>query len=218
MTINAQEEVKSAAPQEQSLSNKELNFRKQEQMYQKMLQEKEAEIQKLLQSRSSQEEDDYSEPYVDHRKLDKKLKSFEQTNIETIKSEAKREVMQALEEEKKQNWMRANQDFADVLQHAEKLYQQDPEFAETLLNAIPKDREFDRQKAVYLAIKSKGLHKPQTQEPSIQDKINANRRSPYYQPSGMSSAPYQSQGDFSPEGQKRAYEKMQELKRNLRLG
>ena len=55
-------------------------------------------------------------------------------------------------------------------------------------------------------------------EPSIQDKIDANRRSPFYQPSGIGSAPYAGpDGDFSAAGQKTAYDKMQELKSRLRI-
>jgi hypothetical protein len=99
------------------------------------------------------------------------------------------------------------------MQHAEKFAQKDPELAETILN-MPDS--FERQKLVYKSIKALGVHKPEVQAPSIQDKIDANRRSPYYQPSGPGSAPYQSQGDFSPAGQKNAYAKMKELQNRLR--
>jgi hypothetical protein len=61
------------------------------------------------------------------------------------------------------------------------------------------------------------LDKPKKTPPSIQEKIDQNRRSPYYQPSGMANSPYSSHGDFSHEGQKQAYEKMQALKKSLRL-
>ena len=50
-----------------------------------------------------------------------------------------------------------------------------------------------------------------------QEKIDANRKSPYYQPSGVGAAPYASAGDFSDSGQKSAYAKMQELKSRLRI-
>jgi hypothetical protein len=76
---------------------------------------------------------------------------------------------------------------------------------------------FDRQKLVYKNIKALGLHKPAIKEPSIQEKIDANRRSPYYQPSGVANAPYSTVGDFSTAGQKNAYQKMQELKSKLRI-
>jgi hypothetical protein len=76
---------------------------------------------------------------------------------------------------------------------------------------------FERQKLVYKNIKALGLHKPEEKAPSIQDKVDANRRSPYYQPSGVGSAPYAPVGDFSANGQKAAYEKMQELKSKLRI-
>ena len=62
-----------------------------------------------------------------------------------------------------------------------------------------------------------GFDKPEQKGPSIQDKIDSNKRSPYYQPSGISAAPYAGGGDFSPAGQKNAYAKLQELKSRLRI-
>ena len=76
---------------------------------------------------------------------------------------------------------------------------------------------FERQKLVYKNIKALGVHKPEQKQPSIQDKVDANKRSPFYQPNGVGSAPYSSVGDFSAGGQKNAYEKMQQLKSKLRI-
>jgi len=76
---------------------------------------------------------------------------------------------------------------------------------------------FERQKLVYKNIKALGLHKEKPRESTIQEKIDANRRSPYYQPSNVGSSPYGGTGDFSNNGQKNAYDKMQELKNRLRL-
>jgi len=90
----------------------------------------------------------------------------------------------------------------------------DPELAESILE-MPEG--FERQKLVYKNIKALGIHKPAMKEPSIQEKVDANRRSPYYQPSGVSTAPYSQVGDFSNTGQKQAYEKMQQLKSQLRI-
>ena len=121
----------------------------------------------------------------------------------------------ALREERKNNWIKSNSDFYDVLQHAEKLALRDPDLAESLLE-MPEG--FECQKLVYKTIKAQGLHKDAPKEPSIQQKIDANRKSPFYQPTGVGTAPYSSQSDFSPAGQKDAYTKMQELKNRLRLG
>jgi hypothetical protein len=72
---------------------------------------------------------------------------------------------------------------------------------------------------VYQNIKALGLDKPPPKEQTIQQKVDANRKSPFYSPSGVASAPYQGQqSDFSQHGQKQAYDKMQELKNRLRLG
>ena len=89
-----------------------------------------------------------------------------------------------------------------------------PELAESILE-MPEG--FERQKLVYKNIKALGLHKPAEKQASIQDKIDANRRSPYYQPTGVSAGPYAGTGDFSKSGQKNAYDKMQQLKAQLRI-
>jgi hypothetical protein len=77
---------------------------------------------------------------------------------------------------------------------------------------------FDRQRLVYEAIKNTGVAKKEEPVQSIQQKVDANRRSPYYSPSGVGAAPYAAAGDYSPAGQKNAYAKLQELKGRLRLG
>lgn len=201
------------------INDKELNFRKQEAMYQRLLQEKEAKIaayENQLKSRQVQpdEDDTDDEPYVDRKKLNKTLARFgEQTKAQT-QTDIERAVQAALQNERKQNWMKQNNDFYDVMTHAEKLAQKDPELAESILD-MPDT--FERQKLVYKNIKALGLHKPTEAAPSIQDKIDANKKTPYYRPSGVGTAPYASQGDFSQSGQKQSYEKMQQLKSMLRI-
>ncbi len=206
--------------QENTVSDKEFNFRAQQAKYEKKLAEERAErerLQKELEERSrpqvSQEDDD-SEPYVDHKKLNKTLAKFGEQTKQQTQGEIQKAVHAALSEERKQNWLKQNPDFYEVLQLAEKFAQKDPELAETILE-MPEG--FERQKLVYKNIKALGLHKPEVKQPSIQEKVDANRRSPYYQPSGVGTAPYSSQGDFSTGGQKQAYDKMQELKNKLRL-
>jgi hypothetical protein len=76
---------------------------------------------------------------------------------------------------------------------------------------------FERKKLVYQNIKELGINKPEQKQPSIQDKIDANRKSPYYQPSGVGTAPYAQVGDFSEAGQKNAFAKMRELQKQMRL-
>lgn len=124
-------------------------------------------------------------------------------------------VQKAIYEERQRSWLKANPDFTQVLEHAQKLYDADPELGDTILE-MPEG--FERQKLVYKNIKALGLHKPAAPKETVQSKIDSNRRGAYYQPSGMGAAPYAAQSDFTPGGQKNAYEKMMELKRNLRLG
>lgn len=207
--------------QENKPSDKELNFRMLEAKYEKQLaQERQARIEaeRIAQERTKmqqvEDDDDDSEPYVDKKKLDKKLAKFGENQKQQTQTEIQRAVHTALNEERKQNWIKNNPDFYDTLQHAEKLAQKDPDLAESILE-MPEG--FERQKLVYKNIKALGLHKPEAKQPSIQDKIDANRKSPYYQPSSVGTAPYQSAGDFSQGGQEQAYKKMQELKKSLRI-
>ncbi len=206
-------------------NDKEHNFRALEA---KMLQERSArldaerraqEAERSLQEHSKRsdsrdEEDDDSDPYVDRKKLNKSLASFEKRMEERIDQKAEEKARRMIDENKKSDWLKRNPDFYDVLQHAEKFAAVDPELAESILE-MPEG--FERQKLVYKNIKALGIDKPVVKQPSIQEKVDANRRSPYYQPSSVGSAPYASSGDFSASGQKNAYDKMQELKNKLRI-
>ena len=209
--------------QDQKTSDKELNFRKQEQMYQRMLAEKEARVQELermaqesQKQKISYEDDDEddSDPYIDKKKLKKTLAKFGEETKNVTQTEIQRAVQKALEEEKERNWLDRNRDFEEIMNNAQKFYDYDPELAEQILK-MP--ASFERQKLVYKNIKALGLHKESPKQPSIQEKVDANRRSPFYQPSGVGTSPYASAGDFSSSGQKNAYDKMQELKNRLRL-
>lgn len=221
MTVSTQEnQVQS---QEQKPSDKELNFRALEAKYQRQLEQERAarmeaenQARKLLEKTNvnSEIDEDDSEPYVDHKKLKKEQAKFGQQLKQETQTEIKSAVQQALSEERKQNWIRNNPDFYEVLQHAEKFAQKDPELAETILE-MPDT--FERQKLVYKNIKALGVHKPEVKVPSIQEKIDASRKSPYYQPSGVGTAPYSQAGDYSEHGQKQAYEKMKQLQKQLRI-
>lgn len=204
-------------------SDKELNFRNLEAKYQRQLEQERAarlEAERLAQEALSKKQqvqetdEDDSEPYVDHKKLKKTLSNFGQSTQSEIQKAMEIAKASAKEEIKKEMWLENNPDFYDVLQHAEKFAQRSPKLAETILR-MPEG--FERQKLVYENIKELGLHKPEQKQSTIQEKIDSNRRSPYYQPSGVGSAPYAAAGDFSETGQKQAYQKMQELKNKLRI-
>lgn len=174
-----------------------------------------SELEKQMASRSIQNDDDYSdEPYVDQKFLNKKLASFEKSIDQRIEERAEQKARQLLEMEKREQYLQRNNDFNSVMspENLQKLAEADPELAQSILS-MPDS--FERQKLVYRNIKNLGLDKPKAKEPSIQEKIDANRRTPYYQPSGQASAPYSNGGDFSPSGQKAAFQKMQELKARL---
>jgi hypothetical protein len=220
--MTASTENQAQQPQEQQPSNKELNFRALEAKYQRQLEQVEMRAQEAERraqeavSRSQEVNDDEhdDQPYVDHKRLSKTLSSFEKKMEDKIDKRAEEKAGRMLADSRKGDWLRNNPDFYDVLQHADKFAERDPELAETILQ-MPEG--FERQKLVYRSIKSMGIHKPEVKQPPIQDKVDANRKSPYYQPSGVGAAPYASQGDFSPVGQKNAYQKMQDLKNKLRI-
>lgn len=216
MTDN-QPEVK----QDQIQNDKEYNFRMQQAKYEKQLAQERAAREEAerkaaelaAKHKQNDDEDDDDEPYVDRRKLKKTLDRFGQQAQQTTQSEIKRAVQQAIVEERQSNWLKNNPDFHDVLnKHAQTFAAKDPELAETILS-MPEG--FERQKLVYKNIKALGLDRPEEKKPTIQDTINANKRSPYYQPSGVANSPYSGAGDFSQVGQQNAYAKMQELKKRL---
>jgi hypothetical protein len=205
-------------------SDKELNFRALQAKYERQLEEErtarlEAErIAKEAISRKEIESDDEvsdSEPYVDHKKLNKTLNKHAQSTQSEIQKAMQMAKQAAKDELKQEIWLEQNPDFHDTLKHAEKIYQKSPRMAETILR-MPDG--FERQKLVYESIKAMGLDKPEQKQSTIQEKVDANRKGPYYQPSSNGAPPYAQAGDFSNAGQKNAYAKMQELKNRLRLG
>lgn len=225
MSVSMQEN-QAQNPNQDKPNDKELNFRALEAKYQRQLEQERAarleaerknqELQahKQTQSNNDDEDDVSTEPYIDEKRLNKKMNKFGQTTQSEIQKAMEQAKYAAKEELKQEMWLENNPDFYDVLQHAEKFAQKSPELAKTILR-MPEG--FERQKLVYQNIKELGVHKPEVKQSTIQEKIDANRRSPYYQPSGVGSTPYQSQSDFSAGGQKQAYEKMQELKNRLRI-
>jgi len=204
--------------QVQQNNDKEYNFRAQAAKYEAQLQQERAERERLqheLEARNNNEQDeDASEPYVDHKKLNRTLAKHGQNTQSEINKAMEYAKHTAKEELKQEMWLENNPDFYDTLKHAEKFAAKNPKMAETILK-MPEG--FERQKLVYQSIKALGVDAPEIKQPSIQEKIDTNRRTPYYQPSGVGAAPYATQGDFSQSGQKDAYSKMQELKNRLRL-
>jgi len=201
----------------QKTNDKELNFRALEAKYEKKLSEERQarlDLEQRLKQAPQIDEDDTDEPYVDHKRLNKKLSKLGEITQGEIHKAMEYAKNNAKEELRQEMWIENNPDFYDTLKHAERFAEKAPRLAESILK-MPEG--FERQKLVYQNIKVLGLDQPEKKPPSIQDKIDANRRSPYYQPSGVGTAPYTSQGDFSQSGQKNAYDKLQELKKNLRI-
>jgi hypothetical protein len=202
--------------------DKEYNFAQlrkqaeQERLMRQQAEAKAAELERQLQSRqTSPDDDEDDEPYVDKRKLKKELSKTQAAIKQDNQAEIQRGIQEALQQERRNNWLENNPDFQEVMNHAQKFAEKAPKLAESILK-MPDT--FERQQLVYNNIKEFGLHKKEEPKPSIQETVDRNRRNPGYQPTGVGSAPYASQGDFSASGQKNAYDKMQELKQRLKLG
>ena len=169
----------------------------------------EKEKEDLLKSKSRPlEDDDDDEPYVDKRKLKKELSRYG----EEFERKVEDKVQRALEQERKNTYLKENSDFDQVMapESLQKFVEAHPSLAEAILK-MPDG--FERQKLVYENLKTLQRFKEASSKPSIQDKIDSNRRSPYYQGPSNATPPFGGQID-----PKAAYNKMQELKSRLRLG
>lgn len=215
------ENVQTSQVEQPKQNDKELNFRALEAKYQRELQQERAarlEAEKMAREAAEKknvvEEDEDDEPYVGHKKLNKALNNFGQQNKTEIQKAMEAAKQAAKEEIKNEIWLENNSDFEEVMKHAEKLALKSPRIAQSILS-MPDS--FERQKLVYENIKLLGLDKPEPKQSSVQEKIDANRKSPYYQPSGMGAAPYNAgMGDFSEAGKKNAYAKLQEILKQRR--
>jgi hypothetical protein len=228
MTVNSNENATApgAAVEANKPNDKEYNFRALEAKYKRELEAERAarlEAERIAQEaaaakRSALQDDDSegddAEPYVDKKRLNRFGKSLKESTQSEIQKGMEAAKQAAKEELRQELWLESNPDFYDVLQHADKFAQKAPKLAEAILR-MPEG--FERQKLVYQNIKELGVDKPEAKASSVQEKIEANKKSPYYQPSGIAAAPYAGGGDFSSVGQKNAYAKMQELKQRLRL-
>lgn len=209
----------------------ETNLVKQRKYYEKLLEEERA-SRKSVEERLSmlekqaprsesnmddEDENSVSEPYVDHRTLKKELKK----TIPQLKEEAKKELREEMKKEFERDrinaYLKANPDFETIMQPemVQKFVDKHPQLAEGILS-MPDG--FHRQKLVYENIKALGVHKKEEPRAPIQETIDKNRRSPYYVPSGVGSAPHNFGGDFSDAGKKNGYAKMMEMKSRLGLG
>lgn len=195
------------------------NLRKQREHYEyemgKLAKEKAALEQQLQKQYAPRVEEEDDEPYVDNKKLKKVLSSFELEIEKKIEQKAEQKARMLVEEDKTARYLKENSDFNQIMNSdiVQKFADAHPALAENILR-MPEG--FERQKLVYQTIKSMGFDKPKAAITSTQERVNHNMRNPGYHPSESGSSPYQSQGDFSPSGQKNAYEKMKQLINNRR--
>jgi hypothetical protein len=212
---------------QQNTNDKEFNFgqlRKQLEQERAARMQLEAQIANQFESMKSQANNNYSKmdedpdddaPYIDRKTLNKVIARTLDDVDKKIDRKAEEKARILMEQERQNNYLKQNPDFNEILsaENIKKFADKHPELAEDL---VEQPEGFKRQLALYKQIKALGIHRPpEPPKPSIQDTINKNRRSPYYQPSASAGAPpYEAVGDFSQSGQKNAYQKMQELINN----
>lgn len=213
--------------QDNAQKDKELNFERlrkqleQEKAEKLQLQQKFAELERAANHakqspHSNEDEEESNEPYVDHKSLSKKFSKWEQQLEQKFEKRAEEKARSIVEQDRQSTYVKSNPDFQDVLtqENIEKFAQKHPSIAERMLK-MPDT--FDRQALLYEQIKALQVNKKEEAKPTVQQTIDANRRSPYYQPSGVGTSPYAPVSDFSPAGQKAAYDKLKELKSKLRI-
>lgn len=177
-----------------------------------------AELEKIAQERikaaNSHDDDDDDEPYVDKKRLNKRLTTFKKEQDEEIDRKVNNLVQQRLMQQQQENFLKENPDFQQVMSSdlVQKFADAHPEMAKNILK-MPEGIE--RHQLVYQAIKSLGIDKPPAKQPSIQEKMDANRRSPFMPNPGNSGPGYQVNGDYSESGQKNAYQQMKNLQKRM---
>lgn len=229
MTQPIENKDKAVTAQPAADNSKEINFKKQTEYYEGVLQEerrRRLELEQALKSvaakpqNESQEDDEDDEPYVDRKRLDKTLNRFASKSREETRSEIQKAVSEALNQERQSSWLRLHPDFYEVMQHAQAFADKNPDLAEDYLDLEAAD--FKKQKMVYNNIKAMGLHKKEEPKASIQDEIKNNKKGQFYTPSGMGAPPYQpfvvGGKDYSDQEKQAAFAKMRELQQKLRAG
>ncbi len=228
MSANPQDNQNTVQPgaenTQQKSNDKEYNFAQIRQQLERERTEKVAlaqeleKVKRVVQEKLTPPDDDGDdEPYVDHKRLKRELGKVAERTANETDNKIQQAVNRALGEERQRMWLKNNPDFHEVMQHAQAFADRDPELAETILE-MPEG--FERQKLVYKNIKALGINRPPEQKPSIQETIDQNRRSPYYQPTGVATPGYgvaNGGKDYSPAEGQNAYKKMQELKSRLRI-
>jgi len=226
MSAETAQNANSNQPQD-GQNSKELNFEKlrdqlnRERAEKQQIQSKLAELERQAQEakkapKSYEDDEDSNEPYVDHKSLSKRFSKWEEQLEKKFEKHAEEKARTIVEQERQATYVKSNPDFQQVLtqENIEKFAHTHPAIAERMLK-MPDN--FDRQALLYEQIKALQVGKKQEEKPTVQQQIDANRRSPYYHPSGIGTSPYAQTGDFSPAGQKAAYDKLKDLKARLRI-
>lgn len=152
------------------------------------------------------------EPYINRKGLKRVLSKLDQSIESKIDERAQAIAKKILDEERQRNFVfqlkSEYRDFGDVVtaETLERLDKTNPRMAATI-DRMPDG--YEKGQMVYETIKTLGLHKKP--EASVKEKVEQNMRNPYYHPSTAGQGAT-AMGDFTPAGQKAAYDKVQALK------
>src|SRR6185503_3667335 len=171
MTVPNQENTSDT----QKNNAKEENFRAQEKAlkdhYEKQIQYQKSENERLareLEEKKRQvavapprDDDDDDEPYVDKRKLKKKLNQFEEKTQKKTQTDIQSAVSAAIKQDREDRWLEEHKDFQTVMANAEKLQARNPQLARNIL-AMPDT--FERAQLVYNMIKELDISDQKTKQ------------------------------------------------------
>ena len=209
--------VAATSPVEQEKQHNFAELRKiaeQERYARIQLEQEVAQLKSAMAPKHVDEDDDNNDEYIDRKNL---KKAMEKTKHQTTQ-EVEQTVRKALDQERRNNYLDQNSDFEKIMNSdlVQKFADTNPRLAKAIL-AMPES--FERQQLVYENIKSQRLDAPVPKEVPIQDKIDQNKRSPYYQPSGIAASPYGGVGgkDYSDADKKNAYDQIKALQKKIRI-
>ena len=222
-----------AEPEQKASSDKELNFRRLEEArnhdreerirvetQNQMLQNELNQIKEYMKPKEADPFDDIEE-YIDpelKKRLEAKFSNFA-SSVERKAAETAKNTYQEIQNKKKEaddkNFMSKLQDkyndFDEVMseQNIFEIGKQKPAFLKAILK-VPS--EFEKREDLYLEIKNSKAAGVKT--PTVQDRVQANQKNPYFIPSG--SAPTSNAIDFdlnAPGAREAAYQKLKAAKK-----
>lgn len=216
-------QIENTQENQSQANSKEMNFRALEAKYRRELEEerraREEAERKYQESQNRyvnyEDDDDDDDGYVDAKKFKKLKKELQQNTSQYAKkteAEIERKVREELEKKEIKNWFESHKDYEEVVstENCQYLIENHPQLAR-IIESLPQG--FQKQQLAYETLKN--LASKSKEKEDVQNQIYKNQHGAHYHPSGHGTMPYSKNVDFSQTGQKKAYEKMMEMKRRM---